>query len=147
MGSLLVKGNKMITESTKAIKVEKSGDWSGSKPLTTEREHIKMVFDEIIRCYDAMCKHEVPIPIFRIPKIEKVIYNGPATIIWWKDNTKTVVKCHKDDIYDPEKGLAMAICKKALGNGNKWHDTFKKYEVETNEIILKQKMIIKQHHN
>ena len=52
----------------------------------------------------------------RVPQIKKVIYNNPATIIYWADDTKTVVQCQKGDDYDPEKGLAMAIAKKSLGN-------------------------------
>lgn len=44
----------------------------------------------------------------------RVIRNGPATIVFWKDGTKTVVKCHDED-YDPEKGLAMALCRKLWG--------------------------------
>lgn len=59
-------------------------------------------------------------------KIEKVIYNNPATIVFWKDGTKTVVKACEDDEYDPEKGLAMAISKKALGNKGNYYETFKK---------------------
>ena len=51
-----------------------------------------------------------------IPPIEKVIYNKPATIIKWDDGTKTVVKCDEHDIYDPEKGLLIAILKKFYGN-------------------------------
>lgn len=59
----------------------------------------------------------------RVPHIKKVIFNEPATIVIWSDGTKTVVKCGENDIYDPEKGLAMAIAKKALGNkGNYFHD-------------------------
>lgn len=51
----------------------------------------------------------------RNSKIEKVIFNNPATIVFWKDGTKTVVKAHGEK-YDPEKGLAMAIAKKYFGN-------------------------------
>ena len=61
------------------------------------------------------------------PKIKDVIFNDPATIVFWSDGTKTVVKCQEDDIYDPEKGLAMAISKKVLGNGYDYYNTFKKY--------------------
>lgn len=50
------------------------------------------------------------------PKIEKVIFNNPATIIKWCDGTKTVVKCDEHDTYDPEKGLLIAILKKFFGN-------------------------------
>lgn len=59
--------------------------------------------------------------------IKKVLFNKPATIIFWSDDTKTVVKCGKDDVYDPEKGLAMAIAKKALGNKGSYFNEFKKW--------------------
>ena len=61
-----------------------------------------------------------------LPKIKNVIYNRPATIVFWKDGTKTVVKCENEE-YDPEKGLAMAIAKKALGNNYHYYDIFKKW--------------------
>lgn len=52
---------------------------------------------------------------WKCPQFEKVIFNKPATIILWKDGTKTVVKCMKGEEYDPEKGFAMAVVKKLLG--------------------------------
>ena len=58
--------------------------------------------------------------------IKKVIFNSPATIVFWSDGSKTVVKAHNDD-YDPEKGLAMAIAKKALGNEGNYYNVFKKW--------------------
>lgn len=60
-------------------------------------------------------------------EIEKVIFNAPATIVFWKDGTKTVVKAQGDDEFDPEKGLAMAICKKALGNDRDYYEVFLKH--------------------
>lgn len=48
--------------------------------------------------------------------IKRVIFNPPATIVYWSDCTKTVVKCNVNDIFDPEKGLAMAIAKRCVGN-------------------------------
>ena len=59
------------------------------------------------------------------PTIKNVIFNDPATIVFWADGTKTVVQCRDDDIYDPEKGLAMAMCKKMLGNKHDYYHTFK----------------------
>lgn len=59
--------------------------------------------------------------------IQNVIFNDPATIVLWNDGTKTVVKRGKNDTYDPEKGLAMAISKKALGNQGNYYDIFKKW--------------------
>lgn len=67
--------------------------------------------------------------------IRKVIFNNPATIVLWSDGTKTVVKCGPDDIFDKEKGLAMAIVKKMAGNDSRFHKVFKKWckPDETNE--------------
>lgn len=59
-------------------------------------------------------------------EVKNVIFNYPATIVFWSDGTKTVVKCAKQDEYDIEKGLAMAICKKLLGDSEFKH-TFKRY--------------------
>lgn len=59
--------------------------------------------------------------------IKKVYFNDPATIVLWKDGTKTIVKCGNKDAYDPEKGLAMAIAKKALGNDGNYYEVFKKW--------------------
>lgn len=56
-------------------------------------------------------------------RIKRVIFNGPATIIFWADGTKTVVKCMEDEEFDPEKGVAMAICKRLYGDD--FHRVFK----------------------
>lgn len=47
--------------------------------------------------------------------IEKVIFNPPATIVFWKDGSKTVVKA-QGDVFNPETGLAMAISRHYLCN-------------------------------
>lgn len=62
-----------------------------------------------------------------IPKIKNVIYNDPATIVFWEDGTKTVVKCKWNEKFDPEKGLAMAFSKKMLGNKGNYYNIFKKW--------------------
>ena len=48
-------------------------------------------------------------------KMKKVIFNDPATIVYWNDGTKTVVKASDGDEFDAEKGLAMAVVKKTIG--------------------------------
>ena len=53
--------------------------------------------------------------------VEKIISNGPATIVFWNDGTKTVVKCDiydEDDLYD---AVANAIAKKVFGSTSKFH--------------------------
>lgn len=67
--------------------------------------------------------------------IEKVIFNDPATIVIWKDKTKTVVKCQEGDIYSPELGLAMCISKKYLGNKGNFNEVFKKWIPEDVPVI------------
>ena len=62
--------------------------------------------------------------------IKNVVFNPPATIVFWTDNSKTVVKA-ENEIFDPEKGLAMAIAKKALGNKGNYYETFKKWLPKT----------------
>ena len=61
------------------------------------------------------------------PKVKKVIYNDPATIIFWTDGTKTVVKCQEGDTYSEEKGFVMAYLKKMLGNDNTFNKEINKW--------------------
>lgn len=69
----------------------------------------------------------------RMPKvsgIKKVHFSGPVTCVIWADGTKTLVRCSENDMYDYEKGLAMAIAKKALGtnaSGSNYYDIFKEW--------------------
>ena len=72
-----------------------------------------------------------PVPL----SIHKVIFNNPCTIILWTDKTKTIVKCGENEMYDPEKGMAMAISKKFLGNKGNYYETFKKWLPEEEEPI------------
>ena len=48
--------------------------------------------------------------------ITKVIYQNPATVVFWSDGTKTVAKCDKNDTYDDEKGFLICIFKKVFPN-------------------------------
>lgn len=62
-------------------------------------------------------------PRVAIMNIEKVVFNGPATIIFWKDKTKTVVKCMEGDTYDPEKAVLLACLEHSMGGkgpAKKW---------------------------
>lgn len=59
--------------------------------------------------------------------IKDVIFNNPATIVMWSDDSKTVVKCQEGDTYNPELGLAMCVVKKCCGNKGNFNDVFKKW--------------------
>lgn len=65
--------------------------------------------------------------------IKNVIFNPPATIVFWNDGTKTVVKCQNDEAFDPEKGLAMAIAKKHFGNKGSYCNQIKKWTEKDEE--------------
>lgn len=45
----------------------------------------------------------------------KWVINGPATILFWEDGTKTIVKCNKGDEFDAQKGYLMAYFEKWTG--------------------------------
>ena len=89
------------------------------------------------KCFD-LCETQPKRPVrcpaakdFVLPyiSIKRVIYNDPATIVFWSDDTKTVVKRQKNDKgkyvdkFDKEKGLALCIAKKALGNMSNFNNT------------------------
>ena len=69
-----------------------------------------------------------PVPCeLDVPHIVNVIFNNPATIVFWSDGTKTVVKVQGKERFNKEKGLAMAIAKKTLGNKGNYYEEFKKW--------------------
>jgi len=59
-------------------------------------------------------------------EIETVIFNDPATIVLWKDGTKTVSKCQNGDVFNKEHGLAMCIVRKVVGN-RRYNEFFEKW--------------------
>ena len=48
--------------------------------------------------------------------IKNIDFQPPLTVVIWEDGTKTFVRCAENEMFDPEKGAAMAIAKKALGD-------------------------------
>lgn len=60
-------------------------------------------------------------------EVEKVIFNEPATIVIWKDGTKTVVKCGENDIFDKEKGIALCYMKHIFGDKGSFNEILKKW--------------------
>lgn len=69
--------------------------------------------------------------LYQLPRaqiqIKKVVFHDPATIVFWDDGTKTVVKCQDSDTYSKETGLALCIAKKVLGNKGNFNNVFKKW--------------------
>lgn len=49
---------------------------------------------------------------------KEIIYNDAATIVYWTDGTKTVVKCNENDEYSEYAGFVAAVAKKMYGGAN-----------------------------
>ena len=47
--------------------------------------------------------------------ITKVLYNNPATIVFWSDGTQTRNICPPDTLYNTDTGLAFCMLKKLMG--------------------------------
>lgn len=97
--------------------------FSNDEELLVKRNYIEP------KNYSEFCR---VVEYYNSPKITNVIFNNPATIVFWSDNTKTVVKCVDGDEFDPEKGLAMAMLKKLLGDS--YHREMKKWLPKTPEF-------------
>lgn len=74
-------------------------------------------------------------------KIKDVIFNSPATIVFWEDGEKTIVQCQDGEPFDPEKGLAMAISKKVFGNKYDYYKIFKKWVGKYNKKLGESKQV------
>lgn len=55
-------------------------------------------------------------PSYNCPELDKIIFSGNRTIAFWKDGTKTVVKCGKGEKFDEYSGFVAAFAKKAFGS-------------------------------
>lgn len=63
-----------------------------------------------------------------LPSIKDVrFFNNKTTVVWWDDGSKTVVVCQDGDTFDKEKGLALAIVKRAYGNKGNFNNVFRKF--------------------
>ena len=80
-------------------------------------KHIDYYSKAVTKAFDNLCMNNL---------IKNVIFSDPCTIVIWNDGTKTIVRC-TDEKFDKEKGLAMCIAKKSLGNKGKYYDVFKKW--------------------
>lgn len=88
-----------------------------SRPTTNKKKETKKPVDSF----------ETKQSTNRRVKIRDVIFSDPATVVFWNDNTKTVVKTRGGEKYDKEKGLAMAIIKKITGNTRDYYEIFKEW--------------------
>ena len=55
------------------------------------------------------------------PHIDHVKFNGPATIVFWKDSTKTVVKFDGEGAKSKKLAILYAFIRKIYGEGKNYH--------------------------
>ena len=71
--------------------------------------------------------------------VRRIIKNGPATIVFWEDNTKTVVvrkKGEKDNMY---YAFCAALAKRIYGNNSQVNKIVKSIVDETKKTSKKEK--------
>ena len=75
-------------------------------------------------------KPNPPVSFMPIPMINKIVFNNPATIVFWADGTKTVVKCMEGQEFNEYYGVAFAIMKRFFGNNSKASAFVEKFKEE-----------------
>lgn len=117
--------------------------WSSYQDITIKRCRdgylLSLPEEEMLYGYAAKdCALQNTKPFVFQLEITNVIYNDPATIVFWSDNTKTIVKVTNEK-FDPEKGLAMAIAKKYYGNQGSYFNHLKKWIPSYKSVASKAK--------
>lgn len=104
---------------------DRQGDWRIRKPEESVLDSMRYMHwvDRVME--EAAKKKEKT--NMTAASIKNVIFNPPATIVFWTDGSKTVVKCNAKEEFDPEKGMAMAIAKRCANNSNDFYKEIKKW--------------------
>jgi len=76
------------------------------------KPQIEFIKGEPIMNFDILYKELNRTNPMTTPKVEKVIYNNPATIIIFDDGTKSVSKVDAQDTYDKTMGFLLAYVKR-----------------------------------
>lgn len=91
--------------------------------------------EEEISAIDQYCIHDIEATyslfttqIKTEPHIDHVIFNGPATIVFWKDGTKTVVKHDGKGRKDKRTAIMYAFMRKIYGEGKAYHNILSEIE-------------------
>ena len=75
-------------------------------------------------------------------KPKRIIHNGNATIVFWNDNTKTVVRCAEDGTQDNYNAFCAAYCKKVFGSNSHLKRVIKDAENAKPEKVKKHKDLL-----
>lgn len=117
-------GNIKLTVNDRVCKVDSWEIEESCAPYNMPRIRLEATMTRSAIPYNEYSKNKKAEP--KMPTIKKVHFNPPVTVVLWDDNTKTIVRCENEE-FDAEKGLAMAITKKVLGNKGNYFETVKKW--------------------
>lgn len=104
---------------------DRQGDWRIRKPEESVLDSMRYMH-WVDRVMEEATKKKEKTNV-TAASIKNVIFNPPATIVFWTDGSKTVVKCNAKDEFDPEKGMAMAIAKRCANNSDDFYKEIKKW--------------------
>ena len=73
-------------------------------------------------------------PFWGVPDIKRIVFNDPATIVFWDDGTKTVFKTCEGDKFERYMGFAMACMKKMFGSTMAAKNVMEEFDTENMKL-------------
>ena len=116
----VILNNTQETEKEKQTMVPRKNVQNDMYSQLLQREYIE---------YSRMFK-ETEGGIIVMPEVTKIIHSGPVTVVFWKDGTKTLVRCAAHDAYDEYNAFCAALAIKMYGNNSKLKKMIKKATAE-----------------
>ena len=79
-------------------------------------QSLKECVEEVVNTYGVDVYVDDEPDCWGIPDIDRVVFSEPATIVFWTDGTKTVVKCMPGEKFEKYAGFMAACMKKMFGS-------------------------------
>ena len=93
-----------------------TGGCMDGKSICEKSDYFDRCMEEEMCCDPDYDVAEEDFFFWGIPRISRIIFNDPATIVMWDDGTKTVVRCMKGEKFEKYAGFAAACLKKMFGS-------------------------------
>ena len=87
----------------------------GAKKAEEPTKKEPIIDHKFLEGFERIMKKDITMREKAAELVDKVLVHGVALIVFWKDGSKTVVKCTNEE-FDLEKGVAMALIKRMFGN-------------------------------
>ena len=89
------------------------------KPKKKSDKNDKVVIKDIRQPKEAVVYNKRDERNFKplyLPKLKRVLFTPPATVVWFVDGSKTTAVVGDGDTYDKETGLAVGMRKRVVSN-------------------------------